>query len=404
MGNKVHAKVKSSLLIWARESAGLTQEHAAAKADVKLDALSAWEAESKSIVPPTIPQLRRLAAIYKRPLAVLYLQEPPTKFMALKDFRRLPGGALPVMPAEVVLDSRIAREHRESILELMKDAGLTVERFALQASLRDRPEAVAETIRKWLGVSLPLASEHKDATGHKALKYWRTAIESRDVLVLQSNRFSVDVVSGYAIYEDTLPIVVVSRKNASPRKRLFSLLHEFTHLLLRASGVSDASLDGDIEKAPEEQRVEVFCNAVAAATLLPKEPFLSNRLIVEHSGEKWSDNDLSSIGRDYGVSREVVLRRLLTFGQTTRIFYEETLERYRREWHENRARERLERGGEGIPRNMANEVFSDLGRRIVWLVLDRYYHDKLTMSDVSGLLGLKTKHIPALELMSRRSQ
>jgi len=403
MSNRVRAKVKPALLKWARASAGLTHSDAATKANVKLEALLSWESEGEGSDSPTIPQLRKLATAYKRPLAVFYLSEPPTRFMALKDFRRLPGGELPVMPPTVVLDSRVAREHRDAALELAKDAGQDISDFVLRASISDEPDAVAEKIRKSLKISLPLASENRDSTGHKALKYWRTAIENKDVLVLQTDRFPADTVSGYAIYESKLPIVVVSRKNASPRKRLFSLVHEFTHLLLRASGVSDSSIDGDIGKAPEEQRVEVFCNAVAASALLPKEFFLANHLVATHEGTQWSDGDLASIGRDYGVSREVVLRRLLTFGRTTKAFYEETRERYKKEWQEGRIRERQERA-DGIPRNMANEVFSDLGRRIVWLVLDQYYHDNLTLSDVSGLLGLKTKHIPAIEVMSRRSQ
>jgi Zn-dependent peptidase ImmA (M78 family)/DNA-binding XRE family transcriptional regulator len=402
MSNRVRAKVKAALLIWARESAGLTQADAASKADVKLEALASWESE-ESAAGPSIPQLRKLAAIYKRPLAVFYLQEPPTKFMALKDFRRMPGGGLPAMPSAVVLDSRLARERREAALEMMEDAEIEIRDFNFQASITDDPSKVADQIRERLDIKLPLAPEHKDGTGHKALKYWRNAIEALDVLVLQTDRFPADVVSGYAIYERKLPIIVVSRKNASPRKRLFSLLHEFTHLLLRASGISDSSIDGEISKGPEEQRVEVFCNAVAAATLLPAEGFLSHHLVAQHAGQEWTDSELSLIGRDYGVSREVVLRRLLSFGRTSKTFYEAARDRFKNEWLEKKARERLERS-EGIPRNMANEVFSDLGRRIVWLVLDRFHHETLTLSDVSGLLGIKTKHIPALEQMSRRSQ
>ncbi|OZB62903.1 MAG: hypothetical protein B7X39_20740 [Lysobacterales bacterium 14-68-21] len=403
MAQRVLAKVKPALLIWARESAGLSQEEAAHKAGVKLEALDLWESGQSADQAPSIPQLRKLAEAYKRPLAVLYLPEPPVTFMALKDFRRLPGGGIPSMPPEVVQEARFARERRESVLALAADAGASVSSFEFRATLNDDPEALGTAIRDWLGVKLPLGSDLRDATGHKALKYWRSAIEAKDVLVLQASRFSADIASGFAIFEPVLPIVVISRRDSPPRRRLFSLLHEFAHLVLRASGVSDLSLDSDLSRAPEDQRVEVFCNAVAAAALIPGELLHRHQIFVEHRGEHtWTDEELTGLSRDFGASREALLRRLLTFGKTTREFYEQTRERYADEWMRQREREKSHRT-EGIPRNMANEAFSDLGRRYVGLVLDQFYQDRLTLSDVAGHLGVKTKHIPAIEQMIRKS-
>jgi DNA-directed RNA polymerase specialized sigma subunit len=34
------------------------------------------------------------------------------------------------------------------------------------------------------------------------------------------------------------------------------------------------------------------------------------------------------------------------------------------------------------------------------MILGNYYQDRLTLSDVAGYLGIKTKHIPKLEQMS----
>lgn len=403
MAKKVLAKVKSALLVWARESAGLSQADAAHKAGIKLEALQDWESGGAADSAPSIPQLRKLAEAYKRPLAVLYLPEPPQTFMALKDFRRLPGGGVPNMPPEVILEARVARERRESVLALAADAGVSVSQFELQATLAENPEILGQRVRDWLGVQLPLGPGVRDSTGYNALKYWRAAVESRDVLVLQSSRFSAEIASGFAIYEPLLPIVVVSRKDAPPRRRLFSLLHELTHLILRASGVSDLSLDTDLTLAPEDQKVEVFCNAVAAATLVPASLLLEHPVLREHRGaQSWSDEELTQLSRDFGASREAVLRRLLTVELTSREFYEATRERYIQEWR--RQRERQKSGPkEPIPRNMANEAVGDLGRRYVGLVLNQFYQDRLTLSDVAGYLGIKTKHIPAVEQKIRKS-
>ncbi|PJN92810.1 hypothetical protein CNY89_26350, partial [Amaricoccus sp. HAR-UPW-R2A-40] len=48
---------------------------------------------------------------------------------------------------------------------------------------------------------------------------------------------------GSRIGADALPFIVVNRKDAYAR-RVFSLLHELAHLMLRQSGVSDLDADG----------------------------------------------------------------------------------------------------------------------------------------------------------------
>ena len=53
-----------------------------------------------------------------------------------------------------------------------------------------------------------------------------------------------------------------------------------------------------------------------------------------------------------------------------------------------------------MKRNMPQETVSNFGRRLVNMVLDNYHQDRLTLSEVSGYLGLKVKHVPRLEQLS----
>jgi transcriptional regulator with XRE-family HTH domain len=86
--SRVYASPQTGLLAWARTSAGLSIEEAARKVGANAEKLSSWEdGESR----PTIGQLRKLAHIYKRPIAVFYLPVPPEDPMPPKDYRRLPG-------------------------------------------------------------------------------------------------------------------------------------------------------------------------------------------------------------------------------------------------------------------------------------------------------------------------
>jgi len=50
-----------------------------------------------------------------------------------------------------------------------------------------------------------------------------------------------------------------------------------------------------------------------------------------------------------------------------------------------------------MKRNMPVETVSNLGRPLVRMLLGNYYQDRITLSEISGYLGLKVKHIPKLE-------
>ncbi|MGX5831842.1 ImmA/IrrE family metallo-endopeptidase [Mesorhizobium sp. 43Arga] len=98
------------------------------------------------------------------------------------------------------------------------------------------------------------------------------------------------------------------------------MLHEFCHLVVRASGISGLDF---VAPEPAGAVVEQFCNALAGAALVPSDWLLSE-LLVRTKGQvkTWDDDELSALAGRFGVSREVILRRLLTLGRTTQAFYE----------------------------------------------------------------------------------
>ncbi|MCH8055736.1 MAG: helix-turn-helix transcriptional regulator, partial [Deltaproteobacteria bacterium] len=126
MRKRVEAIIKPELLSWARESGGFTVEAAAEKAHVKPEKLLTWERGEQR---PTIIQLRNLANVYKRPLAVFYLPEPPKTFDAMHDFRRLPGEAAERKSPELRLEIRRSQQRRELALDLYEDLEGTLPSF-----------------------------------------------------------------------------------------------------------------------------------------------------------------------------------------------------------------------------------------------------------------------------------
>lgn len=193
---------------------------------------------------------------------------------------------------------------------------------------------------------------------------------------------------GFSVSDFPLPVIVVNTKD-TPRGRVFSLLHELTHILLRAGGLCD--FDEDAPRPPEEARYEIFCNHVAGAALVPEESLRLEQEVAEHtSGPYWDENDIRRLARRYGVSKEVVLRRLLILGRTATFFYEEKRAEYQKEY----VRRQAEQQGFAMPDVKA---VASLGRYYTGLVLTGYYNEAITRNDVSELLGVRLKHMSKIE-------
>lgn len=397
MPSRVKANVKPDILVWARTSAGLSVSEAARRLGVKEERLQSWEVGEDL---PSVPQLRDLADVYRRPLAVFYLQVVPRDFMVIRDLRRMPGTGFRQMPSDLQYEIRRATQRRALAIDLVDELeGERPPRFDLEAGLRDDPEEVGARIRGNLKVTAPEQLRWRDADGRAAFNAWRARIESIGVLVFQATRIDSEIASGFAISEAELPVIVVNRKDA-PTRRTFSLMHELAHLTLRVSGVSD--LETDDRTPPEDQAIEIFCNAVAAATLVPRDLLYSDERVQSRrsSREAWPDPDISDLARSFGVSREALLRRLLTFGLTTEAFYRQKRSQYIAEYQARKQRER-ENPPEGeMKRNMPQETLSTYGRPLVRMILGTYHQDKITLNDVAGYLGIKTKHLSKLEQLA----
>jgi Zn-dependent peptidase ImmA (M78 family)/DNA-binding XRE family transcriptional regulator len=402
MPTRTKALINPAIITWARETAGFSSAEAATRLGIDEGRLAAWE-DAANNDAPSIPQARKMAALFKRPLAVFYLREVPPRFEVMRDLRRLPGAATRRYTPALQLEIRAANERRELALELAADLEQEIPNFALRADANEGPEQVGERIRNALGVTSELQLHWRDNDGRAAFNAWRDRIERSGVLVFQTVRFSSEEASGFAVAADPLPVIAVNRNDALTR-RTFSLLHELGHLMIHISGVSD--LETDANRPPEDQQIEIFCNRVAAAALIPREILLADPRVVGYGSRstRWSDADLSDLSRQFNASREALLRRLLTFDRTTAEFYQQKRAQYISEHRANRVRQKEQLAEIDIKRNMPQETISNFGRPLVQMLLDNYHQDRLSLSEVSGYLGLKVKHIPKLEQVAGTRQ
>lgn len=379
--HKPRALVTPAVLAWARREAGLDLEIAAHRLSVKPDRLIRWEIGEDR---PTIPQLLKLSDVYKRNPAIFYLPEPPPAALAVHDFRRLPEAGAETLSSGLRYEIRIAGTRREILLSLLGAEALQTRLPQIGIENTD-PERVAVAIREHLGITL--AEQKNWRRADVGFRHWREALERIGVLVFQTTRVDVKEMRGFSLVEQQLPVILLNGGDAHAG-RSFSLLHEMCHLILRDGGLC---LPGEERHAEGADR-EVLCNRIAGATLVPAESLLAEPIVRRvTTAEDWADEDLAALAREYSVSREVVLRRLLIVGRTTEGFYRGK----RRQYAAEAAAQKEDQGGFVVPQ--FRQALNRLGRLYAKGVLESFYDGRVSASDLSRYLGLKLKHLREFE-------
>jgi len=378
VSQRVKANINAHVLVWARQTAGCVLEEAARKIGISPEKLQAWEAGEDK---PTLRQLRIAANVYKRPTALFYRSTTPPEPPDIADFRVLPAAGLKYTP-RLLYEIRRAFQRRVVAMELTEQLGEAPIIFPLQADMSESPDSLASRIREALGVTLAAQVSWRDH--YTALRSWISAVESLGVFVFHVKNIELTQMRGFSISERPFPVIGTNGKD-SPRGRIFTLLHELVHIVLQSGGVCDL-------QETESESIETYCNRVAGEVLVPKDALLQEETVMENGGNTlWEDWRLKLLADRYMVSQEVILRRLLTFGRTTRLFYNQK----REEYEEIYRREKAEGGG---PVPHFRLILRDNGPAFTSLVLSAYHNEAISSRDLSNFLGgIKLDHVERIE-------
>ncbi|WP_162915041.1 ImmA/IrrE family metallo-endopeptidase [Desertibaculum subflavum] len=377
--------VQPALLKWARETAHLSLEEVAARLKKAVEEIDAWETGADA---PSYAQLERLAYdLYKRPLAIFFLPSPPAEPKPEAEFRALPDADLRRLSRDTVLLIRRARAYQASLVELFAGRSPVAEplwrRLNLDTSRPIAPQAAA--IRSALGVPAPGADEWGAADGDQALKLWRKAIEAAGVFVFKDT-FKQKELSGFCLEHPELPVVMINNSTTKTRQ-VFSLLHELAHVLMRRRAISTFD-DSLLERLPPtEQRIERFCNRIAAEVLVPSQDFAAQATVLSASIEALPSEAFAALAARYRVSREVILRRFRDAGRVSQAFYEER----KSEWDGQRS-ENASSGG-----NFYLTKGAYLSERLMSEVFARYARRQISVDEAADFIGVKPRQVDELE-------
>lgn len=396
-------RVNPEILVWARETAGLAPEAAARKLGLRdsrrasaVDKLAALELGESE---PTRPQLVRMAQQYRRPLLAFYLPEPPAKGERGTDFRTQSGEN----PAadDATLDALVRDVRaRQSMVRAVLVEEEEAERLAFIASCRveDGRDVVLAALQALLGVGVAEYRAQRDTAS--AFNLLRGAAENAGIFVLLKGdlgnyltALDTGVFRGFAIADDVAPFIVINDRDARPAWS-FTLLHEAAHLLLGHTGVGSAHTDS---------RVERFCDDVAGAFLLPVGEM--DALDLGNGDMDLVSEQISRLAGERKVSRTMAAYQAHRAGRISREMFQGLSAAYRRQWRQERERQRAaDRERDGGPNYYAVRRHR-LGDRLTGLVRRMMAADALATSKAARILGVRPGQVqPLLDAGGRRSQ
>ena len=377
--------VNPDVMKWARESIGLTIPDVSKRLNIREGTIEEWETGDRK---PTLNTLKKLTNLYKRPLSAFFLPEPPQEQPLPTDFRVLPEDARRPFTRKALLAIRRARYLQSIATELLREEDMTDQFPAFQkVTLDDDPELVAERERNRLGVTISRQSRFRNI--YDAFSKWREILESQHILILQS-RITVAEARGFSLLDNLLPVIAVSISD-SIRARVFTLFHEYSHILLDISGIcTPESVSPYDTKA---QLTERFCNHFAGAFLVPRIALSedSNAREILHRGR--IDNSLLyEIANRFKVSTQVVLRRLLICQFINREQYEAKL-------NELEFQQKVRKPRHGFGMATPKRCITENGRFFTSVALAAKEKDIITYSDLADYLAIDLKHLDKVEAL-----
>ncbi len=397
--------VNPEILLWARETAGMTLHDAVVKVGIgdargvaAVDRLAALERGEQE---PTRSVLVRMARHYRRPLLAFYLAAPPPRGDRGADFRTLPETRSRKMDALIdalVRDVRSRQGMIRAVLEAEGEAdslpfvGSLFEREGVPTGTDRLAQRAAEALRDVLGNDLDAAQYYAQTTPNKAFSLLRSRTEDAGVFVLLKGDLGsyhtaipVTVFRGFAIADDIAPFVVINDQDSTPAWS-FTLLHELVHLLLGQTGISGANPGTGIE---------ALCNNVAAEWLLPAEELEQIKIDLNQDITEQRQR-ISRFARRRNLSHTMVAYRLLRSDRINQQTFNRLRADFAEWWNRERNRRREKaRESEGGPTYYVVRRHR-VGEALLWFTRRMMKSGALSTTKAAKILSVKPRQVGEL--------
>ena len=328
--------IRQQGLSWAVEESGIPVADIDQRLRVPAGTVVGWIGGQGR---PNRTQFKRLKSLLKRPASVFFMDTPPETAESAVAMRFAFGATSRSRSPEERQAIRDASRVRKFVGDIRRDLEQGSPLIP-SASTNEDPEEVATSIRSRL-LNVPIEEQMSWASPTEAFKRWRALIEGMDILVFLYP-LGERSARGFSFATDAPPVIGVSTTwHASVR--VYTLLHELGHVLIRTS----SSCTEETVGRPTEDPIERWCESFAASFLMPRQDV---RKLIGHRVPTDPIATATWLAGRLSVSRKSALLRLVDLGVA--------------QWRDFRRLEsRFERKGGGGRADPANPRTRDVTRR-----------------------------------------
>lgn len=369
MPRSLTVTVEPGILKWLRQSSGWSIEDAGRRIRATASTMQDLESGKKL---PTLRQLGDLSSAYRYPLASFFLSAPKEQKPLPKDYRLLPNRK-DRFDKKTIWAIRRSRRLQGIGMELSQNINRKMECRLASVGLDDDPADVAARYRKLFDLSFETQKNLPSA--YKLFNRLRSALEGMNLLVFQFP-MPIEDARGFALVDEDPPVVVVSSKDRM-EARLFTLMHEFGHVLL-----GETAIDVPDASRVTRNNVERWCNAFASSFLLPDG--VAQEMFEDKRHKLTETETLNALSRKCKVSKAVLLRKMLDLGHIRKSQFRDVLER-----HAQKNRDGATSATKPIITPDKRRI-SEVGSKFISLVADNFDKSLITYADVLSYLSIKS--------------
>jgi Zn-dependent peptidase ImmA (M78 family) len=371
-------QIEPKILVWARTRLNLSIQEVANSLNKDTKIVSDWE---KGDELPTLSQLEKLAyQIYKLPLAVFFMSEPPEEPSLKKQFRTIPEHEFNLLPSALILKIKEGQYYQEVLKEIFNEKNpVELPIFRKYANKENNnPIGIANSIREELKINKSALANFGSPT--ETFKYYREQIEKSGIFVFQQTL--KNYCRGYSLFDDEFPIIIINSSEISDTGKSFTLFHELAHLIIKTGGLTNNFT------FQSNDQLEIYCNLLASHILVNNEDLLKIINVYGSPRHDWDENSLMFFANEFKVSKEVILRKLLDMGLASTHFYNSK----RQEWSQTLYPKKKDGGGE-----FYRNKLSKLGNYYTSIIFNNLYSGRINPYQASEYLGIKVNQLPGIE-------
>jgi len=365
---RTKVKINPEILKWAIQWNETSIELLAGSLKVPRGKVIAWV---KGKEYPSFRKAQDIANKLRIPFGYLFLKEPPKIALPLPDFRVFPEEREQVISPDLLEVMYDVMRKQDWLKERRLEESFKPLEFIGKFDTHTPPTKVAEDIRRYL-------PELKRRSFGSYIKELVSAFEDLGITIFRSGvvknnthrRISLKDFRGFVIVDEIAPVIFINTNDAKSAQ-IFTLLHEIAHLWIGQSGIVNVYPIKVVE-----EKVEWYCNKVAASFLIPEE-----ELDKHWNPDEDIQNALDRLSLHFKVSRMVILIRLFNTNRINeKLFYsirEEILKSY------NEQKKKRKPGGNSFANIMARNSTS-----FVKEVISALNEGKIYYKEAAGLLNV----------------